>query len=434
MNAPTAISGATRVYGIIGHPVAHSLSPLFQAEFFRQFSIDGVYVPFPVEPARLEAALDGLAAVGVVGFNVTVPHKEAVYALLGGDADAEAIGAVNTVRRDDAGWAATNTDWLGFAGVLEGLGVDAGKGAALVFGAGGTARAAVHALAKAGTPTAAAHARMGHAPRDEAVRAVTAGGEATRRVVVLGAGAAGLAAANRLALHVERDGVALEVVLVDASAEHVFAPGFVSVMFEDAEAERFRRPVSSLVRPGVEVVQGRVERIDPARREVTGEPGTLGYDALVVALGAEVGWPGGAPVEDTAPWTAAGAAGGAALLRRLRPGERVVVVPATPAYRCPPAVFDLAVRIRRRTRAEVTVAHPWPRPLAPFGEEPSRRFATMLAEAGVGFVGGFPLGARAGRAFTRRENVRAAPWDSMAAGHRARESTRDPPAPAPVRN
>lgn len=144
------INGATKVYGIIGHPVAHSLSPLFQGEFFRQFSIDGVYVPFPVEPARLEAALEGLSAVGVAGFNVTVPHKEAVYAHLSGDADACAIGAVNTVRRTEAGWAATNTDWLGFSGVLMGLGIDAGKSAALVFGAGGTARAAVHALAKAG--------------------------------------------------------------------------------------------------------------------------------------------------------------------------------------------------------------------------------------------------------------------------------------------
>ena len=147
-----AISGATKVYGIIGHPVAHSLSPLFQAEFFRQFSIDGVYVPFPVEPARIALALDGLSAIGVAGFNVTVPHKEAVYAHLGGDADAEAIGAVNTVRRADGGWDATNTDWRGFAGVLEGLGIDAGAGGALVFGAGGTARAAIHALALAATP------------------------------------------------------------------------------------------------------------------------------------------------------------------------------------------------------------------------------------------------------------------------------------------
>lgn len=232
---------------------------------------------------------------------------------------------------------------------------------------------------------------MGHAPGDGAVRAVTAGGNATRRVVVLGAGAAGLAAANRLALYATRDALALEVVLVDASAEHVFAPGFVSVMFDDAAPEQFRRPIASLVRPGIEVVQGRIERIDPARREVSGEPGTLGYDVLVVALGADVGWPGGPPVEETAPWTAAGAAGGAALLRRLRPGERVVVVPATPAYRCPPAAFDLAVRIRRRTRAEVTVAHPWPRPLAPFGEEPARRFEAMLEDAGVAFASEFAL-------------------------------------------
>jgi shikimate dehydrogenase len=152
MSLTMEIGGATKVYGIIGHPVAHSLSPLFQADFFRAFAIDGVYVPFPVAPVRLAQALAGLSAIGVEGFNVTVPHKEAVHAHLGGDADAVAIGAVNTVRRADDGWTATNTDWLGFAGVFAGLGIDAGAGEALVFGAGGTARAAVHALAKAGTP------------------------------------------------------------------------------------------------------------------------------------------------------------------------------------------------------------------------------------------------------------------------------------------
>ncbi len=211
------------------------------------------------------------------------------------------------------------------------------------------------------------------------------------RAVVLGAGAAGLSAANRLAVHAGRGDAELEIVLVDRSGHHVFLPGFVSVLLDGAAAEGFRRPLASLVRPGVQVVTGAVEGIDPGGGVVSGEFGELAFDSLVVALGAEVGWPGEAPVEDVTPWTEAGTRRGAALLGRLGPGDRVVVAPATPAYRCPPAVFDLAVRVRRRTGAEVTVAHPWPRPLAPFGEEPAARFEDMLAGAGVRFVGGFQL-------------------------------------------
>lgn len=211
------------------------------------------------------------------------------------------------------------------------------------------------------------------------------------RAVVLGGGAAGLSAANRLAVLSAAGGLGVEVVLVDRSPDHVFAPGFVSVMVDGADPDRFRRPLLALARPEIRVVAGSVGRIDPHGHAVIGSFGELEYDSLVVALGVEVGWPGPPPVEDAAPWTAAGAAAGARLLSRLGPSERVVVATAGPGYRCPPAVFDLAVRIRRRTGARVTVAHPWPRPLAPFGEDPARRFEDMLAAAGVGFVGNFVL-------------------------------------------
>jgi shikimate dehydrogenase len=135
----------------MGFPVEHSLSPIFQAEFLRQCSIDGVYVPFAVSPGKVREALDGLLAIGVEGFNVTVPHKESVYEWVRRDADAETIGAVNTVRRgrDDA-WEATNTDWRGFAGVLQGLDAEVKDAEVLLFGAGGTARAVLHALGSLG--------------------------------------------------------------------------------------------------------------------------------------------------------------------------------------------------------------------------------------------------------------------------------------------
>ena len=213
----------------------------------------------------------------------------------------------------------------------------------------------------------------------------------TRRVVVLGAGAGGLATANRLARHAEA-GADLEVVLVDRSGEHVFAPGFVAVMFGDAEPAAFRRSLSDLVHPRVRLVAGEVAAIDARQSSLRGSFGELGYDELVVALGVDVGWPGGDPAcGDAAPWTLAGALRGRDVLRQLKAGVRVLVAPTGVGYRCPPAVLDLAVRIAGTTGVTVEVAHPWPRPLAPFGPGPEEAATAMLADAGVGFHGQFAV-------------------------------------------
>lgn len=136
------------MYGIIGDPVRHSLSPLIQARFAAESGIDAVYVPFPVPADRLYQAVDGLWALSVQGFNVTIPHKEALLPLTQSDQDARTIGAVNTVKRGPDGWLATNTDWQGFVAAVRRMNATAGR--ALVFGAGGTARAVVHALAHMG--------------------------------------------------------------------------------------------------------------------------------------------------------------------------------------------------------------------------------------------------------------------------------------------
>jgi shikimate dehydrogenase len=141
------INGSTKLYGIIGWPVKHSLSPTFQASFLEQQQINAVYLPFAVEPDMLPKAMEGLRALGVEGFNVTVPHKESVFRMVSPDGDAGIIGAVNTVRRTPGGWEATNTDWRGFAAVIDGLAVAVAGKSALLFGAGGTARAVLHALA-----------------------------------------------------------------------------------------------------------------------------------------------------------------------------------------------------------------------------------------------------------------------------------------------
>jgi len=142
------INGKTRLFGIIGDPVGHSLSPMFQNYFLQQAGINAVYLPFHVRREGLGAAVDGLHALGVEGFNVTVPYKERLPDTILKDGESVKIGAVNTVRREGDRWHATNTDWLGLKSVIEGLNLEAST--ALIFGAGGTARAALHSLAAIG--------------------------------------------------------------------------------------------------------------------------------------------------------------------------------------------------------------------------------------------------------------------------------------------
>ncbi len=140
------LNGQTSVYGIIGEPIAHSLSPLFQNHFIHNTSLNANYLPFLVEPNRLQTAIEGLHAAHVQGLNVTVPHKEAVLPWVNADDDVQAIGAANTLKWADDGWLATNTDWQGFASVIQGLEVDVSTAPVLLFGAGGTAKAILHAL------------------------------------------------------------------------------------------------------------------------------------------------------------------------------------------------------------------------------------------------------------------------------------------------
>ena len=148
-----AISGSTRVYGILGHPVAHSLSPLMQTFAFQHLHLDCLYAPFPVLPERLPQALAGALALGVGGLNVTIPHKEAIMPLLDEvTAEAELIGAVNTVAIRDGRTIGYNTDGVGFLLPLRELNLSFAAASACLLGAGGAARAIAIALLQAGCP------------------------------------------------------------------------------------------------------------------------------------------------------------------------------------------------------------------------------------------------------------------------------------------
>lgn len=198
---------------------------------------------------------------------------------------------------------------------------------------------------------------------------------------MLGAGAAGLAVANGLAI----SGSGAEVVLIDRQSHHFYQPGFTSVMFDDAGIADIRRPLSELVAPQIEFRNGEVTAIRPQSSTVEGDFGDLEYDYLVVALGVSL-----EPVapEGCAPWSPEGAVECKDRLRGLGRGDRVLVTVAGLPYRCPPAPFDLAVRVRKTTGAEVTVSHPWARPLLPFGTGPMTMMERAFDRAGVTYLGG----------------------------------------------
>jgi len=145
------ITGQTSTYGIIGCPVKHSLSPVFQAYFAKKHGISAVYVPFHVEERNLQAAITGLGALGVQGVNITVPYKEKVLQFAECNRDVVQIGAANTLHQNSSGdWQASNTDWQGVAAVLKGTGMPLEGESLLLFGAGGTSRAVLHAVSMLG--------------------------------------------------------------------------------------------------------------------------------------------------------------------------------------------------------------------------------------------------------------------------------------------
>jgi 3-dehydroquinate dehydratase/shikimate dehydrogenase len=144
------VTRRTRVYGVIGNPIGHSLSPLLHNTAFHARKFDGVFVPFLVR--NLREFLASMAGFGVAGLSVTIPHKEAILRSLD-DCDplAARIGAVNTVVVRGGGQLyGYNTDYVGVLRSLERRMRLAGS-RVLLFGAGGAARAAAFALAQSGS-------------------------------------------------------------------------------------------------------------------------------------------------------------------------------------------------------------------------------------------------------------------------------------------
>lgn len=145
------ITGKSKVFGIIGWPLSHSLSPVFQNAAFEHLGLDCCYVPFPVDPGQLDAAIRAIPALNIAGLNVTVPHKESVIHCLSSLSDeAMMTGAVNTIIVSAKGLVGHNTDGQGFTASLNEAGESVKGRTILVIGAGGAARAVVVSLAREG--------------------------------------------------------------------------------------------------------------------------------------------------------------------------------------------------------------------------------------------------------------------------------------------
>ena len=144
-----SLTAATRMCAVIGWPVAHSFSPAMHNAAYAHLALDYAYAALPVPKGRVPVAIAGAKALGFAGLNVTVPHKEEALACCQPDDVAQAVGAVNTITFEGGVVTGTNTDVYGLEQTLS-LFSPAKLERAVIFGAGGAARAAAYVLAARG--------------------------------------------------------------------------------------------------------------------------------------------------------------------------------------------------------------------------------------------------------------------------------------------
>ncbi len=143
------ISGKTRVCGVIGNPIEHTLSPAMHNAAFEHLKLDYVFLAFKVKATEVENAIRGMRGLGIHGLNVTMPHKTAVIDYLDEvDETAKFLGSVNTILNEDGRLRGFSTDGAGALNALQENGVNPRGKKLLLLGAGGAAKAIAFALAK----------------------------------------------------------------------------------------------------------------------------------------------------------------------------------------------------------------------------------------------------------------------------------------------
>ena len=144
-------SGKTKVCGVIGDPIEHTMSPVIHNAAFRNMEMDYVYLPFRVKKEEVGRAIEGMRALNIQGLNVTIPHKVAVIPFLDEmDPLADKIGAVNTIVNDNGVLKGYNTDATGFLQPLLEEGIEPKGKSVAILGAGGAAKAVSFILADGG--------------------------------------------------------------------------------------------------------------------------------------------------------------------------------------------------------------------------------------------------------------------------------------------
>ena len=143
------ISGKTRVCGVIGDPIEHTLSPIMHNAAFQSLGLDYVFLAFKVKPPQVEAAVNGMRALNIRGLNVTMPHKTTVIDHLDRvDLSAQIVKSVNTILNKESLLFGFNTDGVGALKALRESGVEPKGRKVLLLGAGGAARAIAYTLSK----------------------------------------------------------------------------------------------------------------------------------------------------------------------------------------------------------------------------------------------------------------------------------------------
>jgi len=144
-----AVSGKTKVFGVIGDPIEHSLSPVMQNAAFASTKLDSTFLAFNVKSSDVGKAMVGVRALGIQGLNVTMPHKASVISFLDEvDSVAKALKAVNTVKNENGKLLGFNTDGVGALSAFRENGVEFKGKKVMLLGAGGAARAIAFALAE----------------------------------------------------------------------------------------------------------------------------------------------------------------------------------------------------------------------------------------------------------------------------------------------
>ena len=158
------VLGSTRVLGVFGHPISHSLSPVMQNAAIRALNIDYIYVPFHVMPEDLAKAVEGIRALQIAGVNITIPHKERIIDYLDEVSEySREIGSVNTVINLNGVLKGDTTDGPGFIRSAETAWGDLSGCRTVILGAGGSAKAVAFALARIGCKIAVANRTYGRA-------------------------------------------------------------------------------------------------------------------------------------------------------------------------------------------------------------------------------------------------------------------------------